>query len=474
MKRRQASRGGGGDGTEVAAGEPAPVTGWRPAPLGRRGWLILGAIVLLVNLPVLHLLVRRPPPASGHVPFSDDFSDPGTVARNYRSLGGYPRVINGELLSPGTKNNPLWLDAALPHDVVVEVSARPINPDGEIRVTLFGNGLDADTGYQAILGSWSPMGSPGRIGSSLVRLDENGATLSRWLSRARVPGDLRSAGFGKDSGLRIEAPPTTLDPAHVYRMRFERRGSVLRWSVDGRLMAEMNDPFPLTGPGHDRLGLSSGEWDVYYDDLRVTPAGGGGFAPLAAAPPEPAGGPFSDDFTRAQLGPDWLATDPAAVSIENGALVVQRAHNHPVWLRKPIPDDVVIDLDVWTDSPEGDMKVELFGDGQSFHRGDPRAAYDATGYVLVMGGWRNTLSAIARQHEHAADRVTRAEPSVVPGRKYHWTIRRQGRVLTWLVDGQPFLTLDDPDPLRGPGHRSFAFSGWESKVYFENLKISPL
>ncbi len=473
MKRRQASA-AEATSTEVATGEPAPVTGWRPAPLGRRGWLVLAAIVLLVNLPVLHLLVRRPPATSGRVPFSDDFSDPGTVARNYRSLGGYPRVINGELLSPGTKNNPLWLDAALPQDVVVEVSARPINPDGEVRVTLFGNGIDADTGYQAILGSWSPMGSPGRVGSSLVRLDEAGATLSRWLSRARVPGDLRSAGFGKDSGLRIEAPPTTLDPSHVYRMRFERRGSVLRWSVDGRLMAEINDPFPLTGPGHDRLGLSSGEWDVYYDDLRVTPAGGGGFAPLAAAPPEPAGGPFSDDFSRTQLGPDWLATDPAAVSIENGALVLQRAHNHPVWLRKPIPDDVVIDLDVWTDSPEGDMKVEVFGDGQSFHRGDPRAAYDATGYVLVMGGWRNTLSAIARQHEHAADRVTRAEPPVVPGRKYHWTIRRQGRVLNWLVDGQPFLTLDDPDPLRGAGHRSFGFSGWESKVYFDNLKIRPL
>ncbi|MGZ6162569.1 MAG: hypothetical protein ACXWLS_04495, partial [Myxococcaceae bacterium] len=189
MKRRQASAAEAAN-TEVATGEPAPVTGWRPAPLGRRGWLVLAAIVLLVNLPVLHLLVRRPPATSGRVPFSDDFSDPGTVARNYRSLGGYPRVINGELLSPGTKNNPLWLDAALPRDVVVEVSARPINPDGEIRVTLFGNGIDADTGYQAILGSWSPMGSPGRVGSSLVRLDENGATLSRWLSRARVPGDL--------------------------------------------------------------------------------------------------------------------------------------------------------------------------------------------------------------------------------------------------------------------------------------------
>jgi len=120
------------------------------------------------------------------------------------------------------------------------------------------------------------------------------------------------------------------------------------------------------------------------------------------------------------------------------------------------------------------MKVEVWGDGQSFHRGDPNGAYTATGYVLVMGGWRNSLSAIARQQEHAADRVTRAEPRVVPGQKYHWTIRRQGRVLTWLVDGKPFLTMDDPDPLRGPAHRYFAVSGWESKVHFDNLKIRPL
>ena len=130
MKRRSATA--GAVQPEVAAEGSRRETPGRPAPLGRTGWLVIGAIVLLVNLPVLHLLVRSEPKAAGHVPFSDDFSDPGTVGRNYRSHGGYPRVINGELLSPGTKNNPLWLDAALPHDVVVEVSARPISPEGEI------------------------------------------------------------------------------------------------------------------------------------------------------------------------------------------------------------------------------------------------------------------------------------------------------------------------------------------------------
>ena len=124
-------------------------------------------------------------------------------------------------------------------------------------------------------------------------------------------------------------------------MRFERRGSVLRWTVDGTLVAELDDPFPLDGPGHDRLGLSSGEWDVYYDDLRVSPTSGSAFAASAPPPPEPAPGPFSDDFKRSQLGPDWLPTDPAVVRLQDGALVVQGAHNHPVWLRRPIPDDAM-------------------------------------------------------------------------------------------------------------------------------------
>jgi hypothetical protein len=141
------------------------------------------------------------------------------------------------------------------------------------------------------------------------------------------------------------------------------------------------------------------------------------------------------------------------VSLADKALVVQGARNHPVWLRRPIPDDAVIEFDAWTDSPEGDIKVEAWGDGRSSYQGPPGGAYEATGYVLVMGGWRNTLSAIARRNEHANDRVVRAEPAVEAGRHYHWTIRRQGGTLSWSVDGKPFLTMTDPQPLRGPGQR---------------------
>ena len=186
---------------------------------------------------------------------------------------------------------------------------------------------------------------------------------------------------------------------------------------------------------------------------------------------EPTAGPSSDDFERSALGRDWFATDPSAVRLENGTLTVEGAHNHPVWLRRPIPEDATIEFDAWTDSPEGDIKVEAWGDGRSAHSGPPQAAYDATGYVFVFGGWRNSKSVLARQQEHGPNVVERLVPKVEPGRRYHWVIQRKGDDISWTIDGMPFLSMKDPSPLRGPSHAYFAFSGWESPVHFDNLKI---
>jgi hypothetical protein len=70
--------------------------------------------------------------------------------------------------------------------------------------------------------------------------------------------------------------------------------------------------------------------------------------------------------------------------------------------------------------------------------------------------------------------VSRSDVRVEPGRHYHWRISRRGSQLNWEVDGQPFLQLDDPAPLSGPGQDAFAFSGWEARVHFDNLRITPL
>ena len=453
----------------ISPSNPKTGTGER---LGRRGWWMLLAVVVAVNIPLLIRPFRPLPEAGVALPFTDDFSNPATVAAHYHSLGGFPRVVNGELLSPGTKNYPLWLKATLPENVLVEFDVHANSQEGEIRVEIFGNGIDHLSGYELVYGPWSAVGVQGKLPATLVRLDENAPTLQRWQEKARGAGgtSLTAAGFGPKSGVRVEGPPVSIEPGRVYRMRVERRGDTLRWWVDGQRIVEFRDPFPLRGPWHDRVGLSSLEGDVYYDNFRVTPLDATPFAaeaPVAAPVP----GPFSEDFERTTLGNDWLATDPAAVRMEKGALRVERAHNHPVWLRHPIPDDATIDFDAWTDSPDGDIKVEVWGDGRSAHAGSPEAAYEATGYVFVFGGWHNTKSVLARREEHGAAVPTRATPGVEPGRRYHFQIRRKGSEINWSIDGVPFLSLNDPAPLRGPSQAYFAFSGWESPVHFDNLRI---
>ncbi len=440
--------------------------------LGRRGWLVLLAVVVAVNIPLLIRPFRPLPEAGVPLPFADDFTDPRTVAAHYHSLGGFPRVVNGELLSPGTKNNPLWLKATLPDNVSVEFDAHAPSQDGEIRVELFGNGYDHLSGYELVYAPWNAVGVTGRLPATLVRLDENAPTLQRWQEKARLAGvsSLTAVGYGPASGVRVEGPPVSIEPGRVYRMRVERRGDTLRWWVDGQRLLEFRDPLPLRGPWHDRVGLSSVEGDVYYDNFRVTPLDAAPFAAEAMVP-ELGPGPSSDDFERGALGRDWLATDPTAVRLDSGVLTVEHAHNHPVWLRRPIPEDATIEFDAWTESPEGDIKVEAWGDGRSAHAGAPEAAYDASGYVFVFGGWKNTKSVLARQEEHGPSVAERTAPPVEPGRRYHWLIQRKGGSISWSIDGVPFLTLNDPAPLRGPSHAYFAFSGWESPVHFDNLRI---
>ena len=146
--------------------------------------------------------------------------------------------------------------------------------------------------------------------------------------------------------------------------------------------------------------------------------------------------------------------------------------SHPAWLRRRLPNDVGVELDVMSKSPTGDIKLELFGDGESF---DPdKGAYTSSGYVLIFGGWSNSLSVICRQEEHGAGRkAARADIRVEPGRNYHFTITRRGGALDWAIDGRPFLAWTDPEPLAGAGHEYLAVDNWEAELTFDNLQVRP-
>jgi hypothetical protein len=458
----------------------APFTPWvKPEGLSRRGWAILVVALLALQFPLLHYaLIRSEPTATAQVPYQQDFSDPAVVERDFFSVGGYWRAANGQLLGPQVKNNPLWLNARLPDDVLVEFDVRSEFPEGDIRLELFGDGTDPGSGYVLVHGGWN------NTLSVLAREDVNAPPLRTLQQKAQqeaqklgLPSaDLAHSGvYLPNTKVRVESNSLPVQAGRTYHWRVERRGTLLRWSIDGQPFLEFSDPYPLKGSGHDRLGLSGFESELFFDNLRVLPLDGS--VPIAEAPPPPPPpppGPFADTFDRDTLGDAWNVTNPSAVKLENGALTVQLAHNRPLWLKRPIPTNATIEFDTWTDDPQGDIKVEAWGDGRSFYAGDLRLQYTATGYVFIFGGWRNTQSVIARQTEHTPDRAVRDGKAVEPGKHYHFTITRRGATLEWSVDGQPFLSLRDASPLEGPRNQYFGFSGWETKVHFDNLKIQPL
>ena len=178
-----------------------------------------------------------------------------------------------------------------------------------------------------------------------------------------------------------------------------------------------------------------------------------------------------DSFDSADLDPAVWRVTGEGVGVVNGRLTLQNTRNHPVWLTTALPDDVDIEFDAWADSPDGDIKVEVAGDGVSFATS---ASYTATGYVVIFGGWNNRVSVIARQNEHGNDRASRTAPSVQKGRKYHFQIIRRGGTLHWMIDGEDMLTMNDPNPLIGSGQRHFAFNGWQARTQFDNLVIRAM
>ena len=184
----------------------------------------------------------------------------------------------------------------------------------------------------------------------------------------------------------------------------------------------------------------------------------------------PKGVDTSDDFNRATLGENWRSTG-ASYTIDHGALAIDHAHNHPLWLTRPIPRDAAIDVDAWSNSDDGDIKLEVWGDGKSYAT---TTEYTATSYVFIFGGWHNQISAIARMEEHGHDRRTRTDVRVEKGRHYHFHITRRGGHIEWQIDGKPFLTFDDRKPLDGPDHAYLGFNDWEVPLHFDNLKVTAL
>ena len=183
----------------------------------------------------------------------------------------------------------------------------------------------------------------------------------------------------------------------------------------------------------------------------------------APAPVEIGAQGFADDFERDLVGPHYFSTG-GHWRIEKGVLHSPGSKNNPLWLGAKLPADVAVEFDVRSESAEGDIKCEIFGNGRDH----------ASGYIVLFGGWSNSTSALARLDEHGRDRKENRGLKVTRGKTYHFKVQRKGTLLQWYSDGNLMMEWDDPAPLKGSGHDRFGFSSWEADLYFDNLKVTPL
>jgi hypothetical protein len=173
---------------------------------------------------------------------------------------------------------------------------------------------------------------------------------------------------------------------------------------------------------------------------------------------------FEDTFDGPEFSDSWTAASDAW-SVEDGEVAVANAMNAGLWLDVELPEQVRIAFDARSLTEVGDIKFEVFTDGRTHE----------SGYVGIFGGWNNQLNIIARLDEHGEDRlVGQSGVRVQPGETYQMVIERTGDDVVWSVNGSPFLTYEDPEPLRGNGHQYFGFNNWQTPLRFDNLKIWDL
>jgi hypothetical protein len=142
-------------------------------------------------------------------------------------------------------------------------------------------------------------------------------------------------------------------------------------------------------------------------------------------------------------------------------------NNQGVWLKDaPLPRNVRIEFDARSVQGnnkifEGDVKCE-FGGEKPEH---------ISGYVMIFGGWKNTVNTIARLEEHTGRMVTDTSRKVEEDKTYRIALVRLGNDIKWFIDGKPFLSARDAAILPGG---NFGFNNWNSRFYVDNLKIFKL
>lgn len=289
---------------------------------------------------------------------------------------------------------------------------------------------------------------------------------SAWaLGAACVPsGSAPPFDAGAPRTLVLDSPGAL---THVFEETFDRPDTPL---ADAEAVWPVGEPAPVALTHTSDAGVDAAA------DTQLLAALDGGAELFAPTHPE----------RYHPFGPNWTVPQKSANAwrIEEGRLCGQGALNHGVWLNTILPINARIEFDAISDSADGDLKAEVWGDGKS---GATATSYtNATSYIAILGGWKNTAHVLARKNEHGKDRkelrvdAESDDPRLQPvsvAQTYRFKIERNdGKTVRFSVNDQELLRFEDPDPLVGVGHDHLGFNNYwaQIKSCYDNVKITPL
>ena len=177
---------------------------------------------------------------------------------------------------------------------------------------------------------------------------------------------------------------------------------------------------------------------------------------------------YQTDFSG-PLGREWK-DEGGDWRVEDGVLKSEKARNMDLVLLKELPANASIEFRMRSFTPFIDAKVRAWGvldpEGKTMH--------DAGAYSFILGGWKGRISTIARLDEHEKKRVENRDKKFPAETWLACRIERKGRDIRWFINEELFLTYVDNDPLPAEQYRHFSFANWQSKVEFDDLRITAI
>lgn len=170
---------------------------------------------------------------------------------------------------------------------------------------------------------------------------------------------------------------------------------------------------------------------------------------------------FSDDFSEAQPGEDWVAVS-GEIKIIDGALELRSTGIGIAMIKRPYPGDVKVVYTAWT--PQGVQRCDLTTVIGANSKGT------LNGYFFGYGSWMDTKNHILKDYGVELD-VSTDYLIGANDRKHNIEAVRDGNHVHLTVDGKRILEATDRDPCNGDGEDHIAFYTWCSAMCIDDLKI---